>query len=395
MKYKSNWTAAKAKWLAYWRHENPGRPLMCVIARKSEIEDDYRQARANGVKLPYVRSQGWHTALPGELMYTDMARKYRNAEHMVNRYRHFCETHHFLGESFPNINVDFGPGSIAAYLGSNVVFSDDTVWFEECVGDWSGVPDFRFDAANPWLAEHLKLVEDIRRRAGDDFYVQMPDLMEGIDVIASMRGAQNTAFDLVDEPEEIHRRIQQVNALYFEYYNRFHQLVYSEIDGGNAYTVFQIWGPGKTAKLQCDFSCMISPDDFRAFIQEPLRRQAAGLDTALYHLDGPDCIRHMDALMEIDELAALQWTSGDHGPDGGLPEWDIIYDKARGAGKSLWIKLYTGDFEDWLKSADRLVRRYGSHSLFLHFPEMSEGQAERLLNYAEKNWRDVDGTFRP
>ena len=43
--------------------------------------------------------------------------------------------------------------------------------------------------------------------------------------------------------------------------------------------------------------------------------------------------------MEIDEIDALQWTSGDHGPDGTQVEWEEpIYDKVIRAGKSLWIK---------------------------------------------------------
>ncbi len=118
------------------------------------------------------------------------------------------------------------------------------------------------------------------------------------------------------------------------------------------------------------------------------------MDTVLYHLDGPDSIKHMDALMEIDEIAALQWTSGDYGPDGTLEDWDVIYDKARLAGKSLWVKVYSGEFDDWVKNADRLVKKYGSHSLFFHFPEMSMSQAEYLLNYADKNWSNIEGTFK-
>ena len=97
--------------------------------------------------------------------------------------------------------------------------------------------------------------------------------------------------------------------------------------------------------------------------------------------------------MEIDGIDALQWTPGDAGPDGTLPDWDQIYDKVILAGKSLWVKVYSGTPKDWLKSVDRLVRKYGSHSLFLLFPEMSMEDAKMLLDYAEENWKDVKGTF--
>jgi hypothetical protein len=393
MKYKKNWQDAKGKFEKYWKHENEGRPLMCVIARKPETENVYQKAKAEGRKLYGIICQGEDATLPDELMYRNMTDKYRNAVRMVDRYRHFCETHEFLGESFPNIDVDFGPGSLAGYLGSEIKFNDDTVWFEKCLSDWDSFPNVKYDPENKWWKEHYRLVKDIRALAGDDFLIGMPDLMENIDVLAAMRGTQDMIFDMVDEPDEVTRRIGQVSDVYFRYYDVFCNLV-KDPTGGNAYTVFQIWGPGRTAKLQCDFSAMMSPQNFRDFIQKPLRLQAQKLDHVLYHLDGESCIVHMDALMEIDEINALQWTSGDFGPDGTYEKWDIIYDKARAAGKSLWIKVYSGGFEDWIRNTDRIVKRYGSHSLFLYYPEMSMEHAQKLLDYADKNWSNVEGTFK-
>ncbi len=71
----------------------------------------------------------------------------------------------------------------------------------------------------------------------------------------------------------------------------------------------------------------------------------------------------------------------------------MIYDKAIAAGKSIWVKVYSGEFEDWIRNVDRIVNKYGSHSLFLLFPEMSMEQAAYLLDYADRNWSDVKGTF--
>lgn len=389
--YKLNWEATKEKFRNYWNHKNTGRPLMCVIARKPEVEQYSDGTPVEGGYLDQI-CQGKYYSMPAELKWTDMEDKYQNAQRIVDRYRYFCETHAFLGESFPNLNIDFGPGSLAAYLGSEIGFKEDTVWFNKCLDSWDGVPKLDFDPDNKWFKKHIQLAKDCRELAGDDFYVDMPDLMENIDVLASLRGAQDILFDLLDEPEKIGERIQEVTDIYYEYYDRFYDIIKDE-EGGNAYTVFQIWGPGKTVKLQCDFSAMMSPEDFRKYIQPSLRRQSEKVDHVLYHLDGPAAIKHMDALMEIDGIDGLQWTSGDAGPDGTLPDWDVIYDKAIAAGKSIWVKVYSGEFEDWIKNVDRIVKKYGSHSLFLLFPEMSMEQAAYLLDYADKNWSDVKGTF--
>ncbi len=389
--YKADWEGTKEKFKNYWKHQNAGRPLMCVIARKPEVEQYSDGTPVEGGYLDQI-CQGKYYNMPKELFWTDMEDKYQNAQRIVDRYRYFCDTHYFLGESFPNLNIDFGPGSLAAYLGSEIGFKEDTVWFNKCLESWEGVPKLAFDPENEWFKKHIQLARDCRELAGNDFYVDMPDLMENIDVLASLRGAQDILFDLLDEGKMIGERIQEVTDLYYEYYDRFYDVIKDE-EGGNAYTVFQIWGPGKTVKLQCDFSAMMSPEDFRRYIQPSLRVQSEKADHVLYHLDGPAAIKHMDALMEIDGIDALQWTSGDAGPDGTLPDWDVIYDKAIAAGKSIWVKVYSGEFEDWIKNVDRIVKKYGSHSLFLLFPEMSMEQAEYLLDYADKNWSDVKGTF--
>lgn len=389
--YKLNWEETKEKFRNYWAHKNTGRPLMCVIARRPEIEQYSDGTPVDGGYLGQI-CQGKYYNMPDELMWKDMEDKYQDPQRIVDRYRFFCDTHAFLGESFPNLNVDFGPGSLAAYLGSEIGFKEDTVWFNKCLDGWDGVSKLQFDPENKWFKKHINLVKSCRELAGNDFYVDMPDLMENIDVLASLRGAQETLFDLLDEPEKVGERIQEVTDVYYDYYDRFYDAIKDE-EGGNAYTVFQIWGPGRTVKLQCDFSAMMSPEDFRKYIQPSLRTQSENVDHVLYHLDGPQAIKHMDALMEIDGIDALQWTSGDAGPDGTLPDWDVIYDKAIAAGKSIWVKVYSGEFEDWIRNVDRLVKKYGSHSLFLLFPEMSMEQAVYLLDYAEKNWSDVKGTF--
>lgn len=370
MKYKKNWSETQEKFRNYWKRQNTGRPLMIVTAEKEDA-----------------------VPLPEELKSKDMVDTYQNAERMVARYRHFCENHEFLAESFPNMSADFGPGSVAAYLGSDIEFRPDTIWFTECVEDWETHPKLTFDPDNKWFKRHIKLFQDVHKLADGDFLIPIPDLMENIDVIVSLRGGQDTIYDLIDDPELMEERIQEVSNVYFDYYDRFYDIVKDPADDSCSYTVFQIWGEGKTGKIQCDFSALMSPTQFRDFILEPLRQQAKQLNNVLYHLDGPDAVKHVDALMEIEEIDALQWTSGDHGPDGTLEEWYEIYDKARRADKALWIKVYSGDVDNWIAGVDKLVQRYGSHSLLLYFNPMPMADAKKLLDYAEAHWRDVKGTF--
>ncbi len=370
--YKENWEETKVKWESYWKRENKGRPLMYVVADKEGSRDLKKEE---------------------ELKVIDLDDQYLNAERIVERFRYYAETHEFLAESFPNVSIDFGPGSMAGYVGCDIVFHSDTVWFDHFVNDWMTLDDIVFDEENKWFQKHIQLFKDVKALAGDDFLIGVPDIMENIDVLASMRGVQDLIFDMIDIPEEVTKRLNQIQEIYMEYYDRFYDIVKDE-DGGCCYTVFQIWGKGRTCKIQCDFSALMSPTQFEEFIEDELRKQAKKLDNVLYHLDGPDAIKHVPALMRVEEIDALQWTSGDHGPDGTMEEWYPIYDQAVRAGKGLWIKVYTGTIDEWIERVDKIVARYGSKAMFLFFPNMSKADADKLIKHAEENWSDVEGFIK-
>ena len=196
-------------------------------------------------------------------------------------------------ESFPNLNIDFGPGSLASYLGSDIGFKEDTVWFKPCLEDWEGVPEFHFDPENSWFKKHIELAEKSREQAkGDDFYVDLPDLMENVDLLASLRGAQEMLYDTIDEPEIVKERVDQITALYYEYFDRFYD-DYQRQGRWKCLHRFPDLGTRKRPpELQCDFLRHdVSPAGLRDFVQESLREQAKKAECVLYHLDGPDAIK--------------------------------------------------------------------------------------------------------
>ncbi len=393
---KTNWDDTKRRFTAWWNRENIDRPLMQVVARKKvwSVDHDYSvniiiASRDEAMPPEKPVDPTVMTAKPSvsdfdevplsvEALYTDVP-------YLIRKMHCHCENHIFLAESFPNFSVDLGPGSIALYLGSEPVFAPDTVWFTEFVEDWNDIEPIRFNPDNKWWKTHLKLIHEAKEMAGEDFLVNIPDLIENVDILSAMRGPQPFCYDLVDEPEQMKRLVDQLDDIYFTYYDAMYDLV-KLVDGSVSYTAFQIWGPGKTAKIQCDFCALMSPVQFRQFVQPSLRRQCQTLDHSLYHLDGPDAIKHVDALMEIEELDAVQWTAGAGQPDGGNLKWYPIYDKVIGAGKCMWISIYDGDYEDWVASAENLVKRYGSKRLFLLFPIMEEVQAEALIAKADSEW---------
>jgi hypothetical protein len=230
----------------------------------------------------------------------------------------------------PVANTHLGPGSLAAAMGAQLQGRKDTIWITH--GDDPG-DDIVFDQDSRWWRLHLDLLHACKALSQDRYLVGCPDLVEGLDTLASLRGAEAVLMDLAMRPEVVEKQLQAVNDAYFMAFDQVRDII--SVDGEMAFCYFSIWGPGSVTKLQSDISLMISEADFRRFCLPFLREQCRKIDYTLYHLDGVGAMRHVDALLEIDELNAIQWTPGVGQPQGGDPRWYPLYRKILAAGKGV------------------------------------------------------------
>ena len=60
----------------------------------------------------------------------------------------------------------------------------------------------------------------------------------------------------------------------------------------------------------CDFNFLIGPREFERLFLPDIARQAATAGRAIFHLDGPGAARHIDALLDLPELQAIQFVPG-------------------------------------------------------------------------------------
>lgn len=81
-------------------------------------------------------------------------------------------------------------------------------------------------------------------------------------------------------------------------------------NGGFSTSWMSILSPDSYYPSQCDFSAMISPGMFEAFVLPYLAREMALFRKGLYHLDGPGELAHLDLLCTIPNLHAIQWVPG-------------------------------------------------------------------------------------
>ena len=115
---------------------------------------------------------------------------------------------------------------------------------------------------------------------------------------------------------------------------------------------------------------MISPRLFDEFIAPELKAQSRMLDYALYHFDGVEQIRHLDTLLSIPTIRAIQWTqvAGQPPCTDYMPELRRI----QRAGKGLIIHVSADQVET-------LMRALSSKGLYLLIHVDSRMEADELL----------------
>lgn len=265
---------------------------------------------------------------------TDLAQYWFDPEWRSANLHYTLSRTSFKADILPVANTHLGPGSLAAILGAELDGREDTIWIHPnpSVGDMIALAE-----DNRWWKLHLDLIKACKRHAQGRYFVGCPDLIEGLDTLAALRGTQPVLLDIIDRPRELERQLQAVNDIWFEVFEQIYQEI--NVNGAMAFCYFSIWAPGRMAKLQSDISAMISPKTFRRFVMPFIREQCQKLDYSLYHLDGVAALRHLDALLEIEELNAIQWTPGAGQPQGGDPCWYELYKRIRAGGKSVMPSL--------------------------------------------------------
>ena len=273
----------------------------------------------------------------------------------------------------PVANTQLGPGSLAAILGGVFEGGEDTIWIHPN-------PDFTdeivFNPEHPNWILHKELLKACKAKANGHYFVGMPDLMEGLDVLAALKGTDRVLLDTVMQPEILEQQMQQINDIYFKVFDELYDIIREGDE--MAFCYFSSWAPGKMSKLQSDISTMISQDDYRRFVQPFIREQCQKIDYTLYHLDGVGAMHHLPALLEIEELNAIQWTPGVGEPQGGSPKWYALYKKILAGGKSVmacWVTL------DELKP---LLDHIGADGVHLEMDFHNEKEVEQAMRIVEE-----------
>ncbi len=279
-------------------------------------------------------------------------------EQVIDAIDHDLSRKEFLGDAFPMVDfASFGPGVLAAFCGARVDDITGGIWFfpeeEREIEDIH----VRYDPNNP-IVQRIKALY----RAGLEKWqgcvmMGMPDLGGVMDVASVLRGGENLLMDLYDAPEEVIRLNDEIQKAWYEAFEDFAEVLKPQ----NGYTNWSgLISTEPSYVIQCDFSYMIGNPMFKEFVLETLRRDTERLTHTIYHLDGIGELKHLDDVLSLEKLRAVQWVFGDGQPP--AEEWLDVYRRVMAAGKHNWI---CGTPESYLKVLDAVhgtpYGTYGMH----------------------------------
>jgi hypothetical protein len=292
---------------------------------------------------------------------------------------------YYAGDALPVYNPWLGPDQFAAWLGAEMVLRprENTSWTKPFVDDWARFPDLQIDPSNRWWRLYWEIVEASVTAGRDKWVTAYPDLHTGIDGLCALRGPDNLMIDMMECPELVHRAMGQMTRLWKEIVDRVSAKVLPTGQGTSNWCMG--WSGERYLCIgQNDFTCLIGPKMFDEFCLRDTVECIDHVDRILYHLDGPDALKHLPRLLEIERLHCVQWIQGATRP---LPsQWLDLLRRIQAAGKSIQL-CYAGTHggqANFQQEIDVLCEALDPRRLFLWIEARSIEEADLLVRHARR-----------
>jgi 5-methyltetrahydrofolate--homocysteine methyltransferase len=280
-----DWSRVKQRWEAWWNCELVDRPLVCVTAPRA------------------VEPSRENLAVDPRTQWTDV-------EFMIRRTREMIRTTWYGGEALPIFWHGWSAGH-ALLFGCEPHFSRDTVWVNPAPVEEEGYPRLDCWRESPWWPWMQACTEAAARSSQGQYWVMPVWGNHAADNLALMRHSDQLMLDLAENPAWVKEAVKMVSEALIEQTAALWELVRPERTGlEGSLNYVSCWSPGRTLGFDADVSCMVSPEMFKEFFLPPLVETMQTVDHRIYHLDGVCALHHLDTLLDLPELHAIQWVPG-------------------------------------------------------------------------------------
>jgi hypothetical protein len=313
---------------------------------------------------------------PAEKTFDSHRERWFDAEYFAKQALYGTMNTQFCGDALPKVNPNLGPEVLSAFFGMELEYSATTSWAIPNLESMDEVDKLQFSENNLYFKKLVELTNTLLEMGKNRFYVGLTDFHPGGDAITAFRDPMNLNFDMIECPGKVKALADWVGKEYFKIFDFF----YAKLQAHKQATTN--WaGIVSTKKWYVpsnDFSCMISKEMFNEIFLPGITEECRQLDAAIYHLDGPDALRHLDSLLSIKELNAIQWVYG--AGNGRASDWLHIYKKCQAAGKGIQLHAYQDEL-------DTIMEHLKPEGVWLAMHDINNNDEAKAVIKKIKQWK--------
>jgi len=314
-KYKQNWDESYKRMMAWWAGDGLDRPLVLAPA----VSLDAPHFEYDPLPLHSERD-------------LDECFQLAQTRHRLSRLAHPAESAPFAWTGYGSLLC-----MLAAMAGASVNHDADTgtAWIGQAEDDLFERPLPQFDTCCPPYAFAIRMIDVHHDLFGFDVVLGGNGMLDPLTTLSMMRGAEALCMDLLERPDVVMLWAERLNELYLRIISGY-RIARAAHGRREDYNWTGIWAPGDMDAVQCDFSTMLSPAMFKRYALPLVEQQCEFFDYALWHLDGTQEIRHLDAICSVPNIRAIQWISEKRGSQ---LEYLDLFRRIRSLGRSLTLNV--------------------------------------------------------
>jgi hypothetical protein len=282
----------------------------------------------------------------------------------------------FLGDSLPIAYANLGPEVFSVFYGCPLHFGDyGTSWTDPILHDWAEVDKVQLDWSHPYLLKLQEMMDALLEAGKGLFIVGHNDWHPGGDAIAAFRDPQNLALDMALHKDEVIALLARLEQDYFRVYDLFNDKLVAA--GQPVTTWINLLSDGRYYVPSNDFSYMIGARMFEEIFLPGIANECRFYEHSIYHLDGIGALRHLDLLLSIPELDAIQWVFG--AGNEGFHRWVPVYKRIQAGGKGVEVICEYAEVPAVMETLD-------PRGLYLHVSDVPSREAGLDLVKRLEKW---------
>jgi hypothetical protein len=317
-----DWPTVKQRWGAFWEHGLYDRPLLQITAPRD--------------------------GAPPSLAGVDAQTQWTDTGYMIRRCEADLRATFYGGEALPWCWNPISAGW-AMLFGCRPHYSAATVYVDPAPVGPDGFPTLDGWQTSPawaWIRDsHAAFAAASRGR----FFVPVFWGNSTLDILGLVRGVAPLMTDFVLNPGWLGSALQQMNDILYCIFEELWPATGQAATGiEGCVETCGFWSPGKSRTFDADLAYNISNRAFRQFVLQPMVDWMQRVEYRSWHLDGVGSLRHLDTLLDLPELQAIQWVQGEGAHHAILP-WVPLIQKIQARGKSIQVLCDPDEIKPLLK----------------------------------------------